>query len=48
MEKRIVNFFGIKVSLLGFIIGTVTVPITYLFFKKLFKKIIVFFNNRKV
>lgn len=43
-----IDFWGIKVSLLGFIIGTVTVPITYLFFKKLVKKIIVFFNNRKI
>lgn len=38
MEEIMVNFFGIKVSLLGFIIGTVMFPITYLFFRYLIKK----------
>lgn len=48
MTVTMINFFGIEISLLGFIVGTVTMPITYLFFKKLVKKFIVFFNNRKI
>ena len=48
MNNIIIEFFGIKVSLLGLIFGTITLPITYLFFEHLIKKIVIFFGCQKI